>query len=69
MKINVNEIVVNAEQTPGQVSFHNFAELKDYIEKGLSVYKTTVYTADNLDQAQKDLKDLRAIKNKLSKKQ
>ena len=27
--LNINEIVVNAEQTPGQVSFYNFDELKD----------------------------------------
>lgn len=66
--MNVNEIVVLADQTPGQVSFHNFDELKDYMERGLSVYKTTVYTPDNLDQAEKDLKDLKAIKKKLADK-
>lgn len=66
--INVNNIVVLADQTPGQVSFHNFEELKDYMEKGLSVYKTTVYTPDNLEQAENDLKDLKAIKKKLADK-
>ena len=66
--MDVNEIVVLADQTPGQVSFHNFNELKKYMEKGLSVYKTTVYTPDNLEQAEKDLKDLKAIKKKLADK-
>lgn len=66
--MDVNEIVVLADQTPGQVSFHNFNELKKYMEKGLSVYKTTVYTPDNLEQAEKDLKDLKAIKKKLTDK-
>ena len=66
--MNVNEIVVMADQTPGQVSFHNFDELREYMERGLSVYKTTVYTPDNLEQAEKDLKDLKAIKKKLADK-
>lgn len=66
--IDVNAIVVRADQTPGQVAFHNFDELKEYMERGLSVYKTTVYTPDNLDQAEKDLKDLKAIKKKLADK-
>jgi len=66
--IDVNAIVVRADQTPGQVAFHNFDELKEYMKRGLSVYKTTVYTPENLDQAEKDLKDLKAIKKKLADK-
>lgn len=66
--IDVNAIVVRADQTPGQVAFHNFDELKEYMEKGLSVYKTTIYTTDNLDQAENDLKELKAIKKKLADK-
>lgn len=66
--MDVNEIVIIASQTPGQVSFHNFEELKEYMNKGLSVYKTTEYTLDNLEQAESDLKDLKAIKKKLSDK-
>lgn len=65
VSIDVNEIVVRAEQTPGQVNFHNFEELKEYMAVGLSAYKTTVYTPDNLKQAEKDLKDLKAIKKKI----
>ena len=57
-----------ADQTPGNVSFHNFIELRDYMERGLSVYKNTAYTPDNLEQAEKDLKNLRAIKKKLTDK-
>lgn len=66
--MNINEIVVMADQTPGQVTFYNFVELKECMERGLSVYKTTAYTADNLEQAEKDLKDLKAIKKKLADK-
>ena len=35
--ISAQNIVVEADQTPGQVSFRNFPELKQYMEKGLSV--------------------------------
>ncbi len=66
--MDINEIVVRAEQTPGQVSFYNFKELKEYMDKGLSIYKTTSYSADNLEQAEQDLKDLKAIKKKLTDK-
>ena len=50
--ISAQNIVVEADQTPGQVSFHNFAELKQYMERGLSVYNTTTYTVDNIKQAE-----------------
>lgn len=66
--MNLNEIVVIAEQTPGQVSFHNFEDLREYMERGLYVYKNTVYTPENLNQAEKDLKDLKAIKKKIADK-
>ena len=66
--IDVNAIVVRADQVPGEVTFHNFEELKEYMEMGLSVYKTTVYTPENLDLAERDLKDLKAIKKKLADK-
>ncbi|WP_022761926.1 exonuclease domain-containing protein [Butyrivibrio sp. AD3002] len=66
--ISAENIVVEADQVPGKVSFHNFAELKQYMEKGLSVYNTTEYTIDNLKQAEHDLKELKAIKKKLSDK-
>ena len=66
--IDVNAIVVRADQVPGKVSFYNYDELKKYMERGLSVYKTTQYTPDNLAQAEKDLKDLKAIKKKLADK-
>ncbi len=66
--ICAENIVVEAEQTPGKVSFHNFPELKQYMERGLSVYNTTEYTVDNLKQAEHDLKELKAIKKKLTDK-
>ena len=66
--IRAENIVVEAEQVPGKVSFDNFAELKQYMEKGLSVYNTTEYTVDNLKQAEQDVKELKAIKKKLTDK-
>lgn len=66
--MNVNEIVVMADQTPGQASFNNFEDLKKYMETGLSVYKTTAYSPENIDQAKQDLKVLKAIKKKLTDK-
>jgi len=66
--IDANEIIVRAEQTPGQVSFYNYAELKEYLEKGISVYNTTEYTEENIDQAKADLKELTSIKKKLEVK-
>ncbi len=66
--IRSENIVVEAEQVPGKVSFDNFAELKQYMEKGLSVYNTSEYTVDNLKQAEQDLKELKAIKKKLTDK-
>ena len=66
--MNVNEITILADQTPGQASFNNFEDLKKYMETGLSVYKTTAYTPDNIEQAKQDLKDLKAIKKKLTDK-
>lgn len=67
--LNANEIVVRADQNPGQVSFHNFEELKEYMERGLSVYKTNVYTPENIDEAREDLKILKTVKKKLADKQ
>lgn len=66
--MNVNEIVVIADQTPGQVNFHNFAELKGYMEQGLATYKSTIYNSENLDQAKEDLEVLKSIKKKLTDK-
>ena len=63
--MNAKEIVVRAEQIPGQVSFYNFDDLKEYISDGLSVYNNTVYTPENIDQAERDLKVLKAVKKKL----
>ena len=59
------EIVVRAEQTPGKVSFYNYEDLKEYLGNGLSIYNNTVYTPENIDQAERDLKVLRSIKKKL----
>ena len=33
--IDANAIVVRADQVPGEVTFHNFEELKQYLELSL----------------------------------
>ncbi len=66
--MNANSFDVKASQVPGKVEFYNFAELKVQMEQGLSVYKTTAYTTENISQAEKDLKELKAIKKKLTDK-
>ena len=68
MSLEANAIEVKADQTPGLVRFYNFDELKLYLSRGLSVYKTTEYSPENLPQAQRDLKELKAIKKKLTDK-
>ena len=68
MSLEANAIEVIADQTPGLVRFYNFDELKLYLSRGLSVYKTTEYSPENLPQAQKDLKELNATKKKLTDK-
>lgn len=65
MSMNAKEIVILADQTPGQVSFHNFEEIKSYLEEGLSVYKNMVYTPENCKQAEQDLAVLKTVKKRL----
>lgn len=68
MNVEANAIEIIADQTPGLAHFYNFDEVKTYLSQGLSIYKTTAYTPDNLPQAQKDLKELKAIRKKLTDK-
>ena len=68
MPLDANAIEVVAEQQPGLARFYNFEELKSYLDQGLSVYRTTVYSPENLPQAKADLKELKAIKKKLQDK-
>lgn len=67
-ELNAKEFFVLAEQTPGEVTFSNFEELKEYLRNGLSVYETTEYTADNLDEAIYDHNQLKVIMKKLTDK-
>ncbi|MCR5202658.1 MAG: DUF1351 domain-containing protein [Lachnospiraceae bacterium] len=66
--LDSNMIIINASQVPGQVTFSNYEEIKSYLEQGLSVYKTTQYTTDNIEDAKKDLDELKSIKKKLTDK-
>ena len=67
-ELNAKDFLILADQTPGEVTFSNFEELKSYLKRGLSVYETTIYTADNLDEAINDRNQLKAIKKKLTDK-
>lgn len=68
MSINANELILYADQTPGVASFSNFEEVKEYLQEELSVYNSTEYSIDNIKQAERDLKVLKAVKKKLTDK-
>lgn len=56
----MNEISVIVNQEPGKVSW-NFEEVKSYLEDGLKVYQTTVYTDDTIKSAKTDVAALRKL--------
>ena len=66
--MQVNDIVIRAEQTPGMVRFYNFEELKKTLQNGISVYNDTEYTVENIKQAEDDLRVLKSVKKKLADK-
>lgn len=66
--INVNEVVIQADQTPGTAYFENFNELKSYLQNGLEVYNLTEYSIDNIEQARNDFVVLKALRKKLTDK-
>ena len=67
--VNENQITIVTEQHPGQVSFHNFDEVRKLLGEGLSQYKDVVYSSDRIDDAKKDRDKLKAIKKKLTEKE
>jgi len=67
-ELNVKDFLILADQKPGEVTFSNFHELKEYLKNGLSVYSSTTYTADNLEEAINDRDQLKAIRKKLTDK-
>ena len=66
--MQVNDIVIRAEQTPGVVRFYNFEELKRILQNGVSVYNETEYTVTDLQQAEDDLHILKTVKKRLTDK-
>ena len=68
MSLQANEIVLRASQVPGEASFNNFVEVKEYLREGLAVYNNRKYTIDNVDQARNDLAVLKDVKKKLTDK-
>ena len=63
--MRANEIVIRAEQRPGEASFNNYNEVKQYLCSELTIYKEKAYSLDNFREAELDLKVLRAVKKKL----
>lgn len=67
-RLDVNEIIIKAEQVPGRAGFYNYEELKQYFQEGLLAYNNTRYSLDNIEQAQQDLEVLKAVRKKLTTK-
>lgn len=68
MMLDARNFLVLAEQTPGEVTFKNFEELKRNLKDSLSVFESTVYTPDNLNEAIENREQLKAVKKKLTDK-
>ena len=68
MMLDARNFFVLAEQTPGEVTFKNFEELKRNLKDSLSVFESTEYTPDNLNEAIENREQLKAVKKKLTDK-
>ena len=66
--LDARNFFVLAEQTPGEVTFKNFEELKRNLKDSLSVFESTEYTPDNLNEAIENREQLKAVKKKLTDK-
>ena len=67
--MNVSELNIDTFQTPGEVSFYNFEEVKGVLEEHLSRFNDKTYTSEQIEEAKEDLKILKAVKKKLSDKE
>ncbi len=63
----MNEIQVTVQQTPGTVKW-NFKELKESLEKELSIYETTQYDDNSVKDARGDLAYLRSLRKAVEEK-
>lgn len=61
------ELVVQTQQTPGEVLFENYEQLKTNIKAAVSYYLGFEYTLENYKTASKHYKELKAAKNVLEK--
>lgn len=68
MLMDEKSILVLADQQPGEISFHNYEELKAAIVSGVQRYKDTVYLPEQIADAKADIKNLKAVKKKISDK-
>ncbi len=68
MKIDDNGLVLVTDGVPGSVTFHNYEEVKAYLQEGLSGYRGVVYSADDMAGAKQDQIALKGIKKKLEEK-
>ena len=64
--IDINEVVVAAEQVPGSASFRNFDELRAYLRSGLELYNSTEYSIENIELARRDHFVLKKVRKKLA---
>lgn len=64
----MNEISVVVQQEPGKVSW-NFEEIKQILEDGLEVYRTTAYTDATIKTAKSDVATLRKLSSAIKDRQ
>ena len=64
----MNEISVVVQQEPGKVSW-NFEEIKQVLEDGLEVYRTTAYTDATIKTAKSDVATLRKLSAAIKERQ
>lgn len=64
----MNEISVVVQQEPGKVSW-NFEEIKQILEDGLEVYRTTAYTDATIRTAKSDVATLRKLASAIKERQ
>ena len=62
------EITLVTELTPGNASFNNYDEVKQYLQSELMAYNNTSYSMDNIDQAMEDFVVLKAVRKRLTSK-
>ena len=68
MSLDERNLLIIADGVPGKVSFDNFAEVKRFLEAGLSDYSGIIYTEADMSSAEADRKTLKAVKKKLEDK-